>query len=98
MESTEAAGRIACFTPLRLFLCGDVVTGRGFDQVLPHPLNPRLYEPNISDARSYVDLAENANGLNPRPVDLVYLWGEALHELRRAKFDLKNVSLDTAIT
>ena len=50
---------------LRLFVCGDVMTGRGIDQVLPHPLNPRLYEPYLSDARAYVDLAENANGPVP---------------------------------
>ena len=98
MESTEAAGRIACFTPLRLFLCGDVVTGRGIDQVLPHPLNPRLYEPYLSDARAYVDLAENANGPIPRPVGFDYIWGEALPELRRAEVDLSIVNLETAIT
>ena len=47
---------------LRLFLCGDVMTGRGIDQALPHPVNPVLYEPYIRDARAYVDLAEAANG------------------------------------
>ncbi|HEY8157335.1 MAG TPA: hypothetical protein VIF10_01405 [Methylobacter sp.] len=25
---------------IMLFLCGDVMTGRGIDQVLPHPGNP----------------------------------------------------------
>ena len=43
---------------LRLFLCGDVMTGRGIDQVLPHPGNPMLYEQCVCDAREYVDLAE----------------------------------------
>lgn len=28
-----------------LFLCGDVMTGRGIDQILPHPSAPQLYEP-----------------------------------------------------
>jgi poly-gamma-glutamate capsule biosynthesis protein CapA/YwtB (metallophosphatase superfamily) len=37
---------------IRLFLCGDVMTGRGIDQVLPHPNDPRLHEPYIGDARS----------------------------------------------
>ena len=37
----------------RLFLCGDVMTGRGIDQVLPHPCDPALYE----------DYAEIGNGL-----------------------------------
>src|SRR5207249_11652378 len=74
------------------------MTGRGIDQVLPHPLNPRLYEPYLSDARAYVDLAENANGPVPRPVDFDYIWGEALPELRRAEVDLRIINLETAIT
>lgn len=28
-----------------LFLCGDVMTGRGIDQIQPFPGDPRLYEP-----------------------------------------------------
>jgi poly-gamma-glutamate capsule biosynthesis protein CapA/YwtB (metallophosphatase superfamily) len=83
---------------LRLFLCGDVMTGRGIDQVLPYPLNPRLYEPHLSDARAYVELAEKANGPIPRPVGLDYIWGEALPELRRAEVDLRIINLETAIT
>ena len=46
---------------IRLFLCGDVMTGRGIDQVLPHPNDPTLQEPYINDARSYVKLAESFN-------------------------------------
>src|SRR5213082_3579291 len=74
------------------------MTGRGIDQVLPHPLNPRLYEPYLSDARAYVELAENANGPIPRPVGFDYIWGEALPELRRAEVDLRIINLETAIT
>ncbi len=33
-----------------LFLCGDVMTGRGIDQVLPHPGNPRICEPYMASA------------------------------------------------
>jgi poly-gamma-glutamate capsule biosynthesis protein CapA/YwtB (metallophosphatase superfamily) len=83
---------------LRLFLCGDVMTGRGVDQALPHPLNPTLYEPHLRDARAYVELAENANGPIPRPLDFDYIWGEALPELRRAEVDLSIINLETAIT
>jgi poly-gamma-glutamate capsule biosynthesis protein CapA/YwtB (metallophosphatase superfamily) len=83
---------------LRFFLGGDVMTGRGIDQVLPHPLNPRLYEPHIGDARAYVELAENANGPIPRRVDLDYIWGEALPELRRDEVNLRIINLETAIT
>jgi len=30
--------------PLKLLFLGDVMTGRGIDQVLPYPCEPRLYE------------------------------------------------------
>lgn len=83
---------------LRLFLCGDVMTGRGIDQVLPHPVDPVLYESCVGDAREYVDLAERANGPIPRPVRFDYIWGDALDELQRVGVDLKIVNLETAIT
>jgi len=83
---------------MRLFLCGDVMTGRGIDQALPHPMHPILYEPDVRDAREYVALAENANGSIPRPLSFEYIWGDALAELERAEVDLRIVNLETAIT
>jgi len=84
--------------PLRLFLCGDVMTGRGIDQALPHPVNPALHEPYVRDAREYIDLAENANGPIQRPVSFDYIWGDALQELEDSDVDLRIVNLETAIT
>jgi poly-gamma-glutamate synthesis protein (capsule biosynthesis protein) len=83
---------------LGLFLCGDVMTGRGIDQALPHPVNPILYEPNVRDAREYVALAEKANGPMPRPLSFDYIWGDALRELERANIDLRVANLETAVT
>src|SRR5215475_4515622 len=83
---------------ISLFLCGDVMTGRGIDQVLPHPVNPVLYEPYLRDAREYVELAETANGPISRPVAFDYIWGDALEELERAGVDSRIVNLETAIT
>ena len=77
---------------IRLFLCGDVMTGRGIDQVLPHPNDPRLHEPYIGDARSYVERAESVNGAIPRPVEFDYIWGDALAELDRAGVDLRIIN------
>ena len=74
------------------------MTGRGIDQVLPHPVNPVLYEPYVRNAREYVDLAEAANGPIPRPVSLDYIWGEALKELKESAVDLRIMNLETAIT
>jgi poly-gamma-glutamate capsule biosynthesis protein CapA/YwtB (metallophosphatase superfamily) len=83
---------------LRLFLCGDVMTGRGIDQALPHPVDPVLFEPYVRDAREYVDLAEKANGPIPRPLSFDYVWGDALQELKQTQTDLRIVNLETAIT
>jgi poly-gamma-glutamate synthesis protein (capsule biosynthesis protein) len=81
-----------------VFLCGDVMTGRGIDQVLPHPGNPTLFEPQVRDAREYVRLAEAAGGPIARPVALDYIWGDALDVLQRAKADVRIVNLETSIT
>lgn len=81
-----------------LFLCGDVMTGRGIDQVLPHPNDPRLHEVYLRSAVGYVRLAEEANGPIPRPVDLRYIWGDALPEIERVGPDARIVNLETAVT
>ena len=83
---------------ITLFLCGDVMTGRGIDQRLAHPGDPTLYEPWVKDARTYVRLAEEANGEIPRPMEPSYPWGVALEELERARPAARIVNLETAIT
>jgi poly-gamma-glutamate synthesis protein (capsule biosynthesis protein) len=79
-------------------MCGDVMTGRGIDQVLPHPGDPRLHEAYMKDARGYVEIAEAANGPIPRPVSFSWIWGDALAELERAAPDLRLINLETAVT
>jgi poly-gamma-glutamate synthesis protein (capsule biosynthesis protein) len=74
------------------------MTGRGIDQVLPHPGEPALYEAYVRDAREYVRLAERVNGPIPRPADFAYIWGEALGELQRAGTDVRIINLETGIT
>lgn len=83
---------------LCIFLCGDVMTGRGVDQVLPHPVSPVLYEDYIRDARDYVRLAERVSGPIPRSVDPAYVWGDALDALRQAGADVRIINLETSIT
>lgn len=83
---------------ITLFLCGDVMTGRGIDQVLPYPVDPTIHEPYISSARAYVRLAEDANGPIPKQVDFAYIWGDALAELNRAAPDARIINLETAVT
>jgi len=79
-----------------LMLCGDVMTGRGIDQILPHPSPPVLYEDYLTSALDYVKIAEEANGPIQRPVAFPYVWGDALTLLRSA--DLLIVNLETAVT
>jgi poly-gamma-glutamate capsule biosynthesis protein CapA/YwtB (metallophosphatase superfamily) len=84
--------------PLGVFVCGDVMTGRGIDQILPQPGDPVLSERYARDAREYVRLAEAVNGPIPRPADVAYIWGDALDELQRAGTDVRIVNLETSIT
>lgn len=83
---------------IKLFLCGDVMTGRGVDQILPHPSNPVLYEPDIKDARGYVELAKDVNGPITKPADFSYIWGDALAELDARSPDVRIVNLETSVT
>jgi len=83
---------------ITMFMCGDVMTGRGIDQVLPHPGDPRIHEPYMKSARGYVKLAERANGPIKKPVGCSYIWGDALEELERAAPDLRIINLETSIT
>ena len=60
-----------------LLLTGDVMTGRGIDQLLPHPGSPTLFESCMHDARGYVHLVERASGPVERAVPPDHLWGDA---------------------
>ena len=79
-----------------LVLGGDVMTGRGIDQILPHPGDPVLHEDYVRDATDYVSLAVQAHGPIPLPVSFDYVWGDARPELHRA--DARIVNLETSIT
>lgn len=81
-----------------LFLAGDVMLGRGVDQILPHPGDPALPEAYVTDARTYVELAEAANGTIARPVAFSWPWGEALAVLDAAAPDARIVNLETSVT
>lgn len=83
---------------ISIFLCGDVMLGRGIDQILPHPGDPKIYEPYMKSAKGYVDIAEDKNGEIDKPVDYSYVWGDALKEFDNKKPDLKLINLETSIT
>jgi poly-gamma-glutamate capsule biosynthesis protein CapA/YwtB (metallophosphatase superfamily) len=81
-----------------LFLCGDVMTGRGIDQILAQSCPPGIQEPYVRDARDYVALAEEASGPIARPVAPAYIWGDALAELERIAPDARIINLETSVT
>jgi poly-gamma-glutamate synthesis protein (capsule biosynthesis protein) len=83
---------------IRIFLCGDVMTGRGVDQILPHPVSPELYERWVTSAEGYVALAEKRCGPLPRPVAYDYVWGDALEVLAERAPDLRIINLETSVT
>ena len=83
---------------VRLLLAGDVMLGRGIDQVMASPVSPELFEPAVRDARDYVRLAEAANGPIPAPVPADWVWGEALAVMERFAPQLRIVNLETAVT
>ena len=93
-----AAGPSSASGLITLFLCGDVMTGRGIDQVLPRPSDPRLYESYVKSATRYVEIAQSVNGPLPKRVDFSYPWGDALEELERVMPDVRIINLETAIT
>jgi poly-gamma-glutamate capsule biosynthesis protein CapA/YwtB (metallophosphatase superfamily) len=84
--------------PMTLFLCGDVMPGRGLDQVLPHPGDPQLRESYADDARIYVRLAERANGPIPQPASFSWPWGDALQVLEEVAPDVRLINLETSVT
>lgn len=85
-------------SPVRIFLCGDVMLGRGIDQVLPHPVDPAIHESYMKNAKGYVEIAEMANGPIPKNAGFAYIWGDALGELERSRPNLRIINLETSIT
>src|SRR6266550_4542307 len=83
---------------VRLFLCGEVMCGRGIDQVLAHPCSPEICEHYVRSAEGYVLLAEQANGPIPRRNGSSYVWGAALGQLERMQPDARIINLETAVT
>ena len=81
-----------------LFFGGDVMTGRGVDQILPHPSDPVIFEKNIKSALAYVEMAESVSGPIPRGVDFDYVWGDALGVLESIAPDFRIANLETCVT
>lgn len=83
---------------IKLFLCGDVMTGRGIDQIQERSVHPVLYESYVKDARQYVMLAEQENGPVEQPVSSAYVWGDAMSVWAGEDPLFRLINLETGIT
>jgi len=88
----------AATSKITLFVCGDVMTGRGIDQILAQPSDPAIHERSMLSAVGYVDIAEQKSGRIPRAVEPAYIWGDALDELQRVQPEARIINLETAVT
>lgn len=93
-----AEDKLEGLNTVTVFLCGDVMTGRGIDQILPHPSLPHIYESYMKSAEGYVELAERKYGPLPRSVDYSYIWGDVLEDLDKLSIDARIINLETAVT
>ena len=83
---------------LTIFLCGDVMLGRGIDQIMKYKNDPTLYESSVSNAKYYVP-KEMAIYTEPNKfVSYDYFWGDLLLEPLFIKSNLKIINLETSIT
>lgn len=78
-------------------LAGDVMLGRGVDQIQRKSVDPVIYEEFMRSARGYVTLAEQKSGSIPRKVAPDYVWGDALQLIRKTP-TARIVNLETAVT
>lgn len=82
----------------QLFLCGDLMLGRGVDQIQAHPSSPEIFEDCAHSALDYVSLTEAATGPLPRRVGADYVWGDLLGELALRQPQPRIANLETAVT
>ena len=83
---------------ITIFMCGDVMTGRGIDHVMPYPSDPKIYEFYMKSAENYVDIAEAKNGVIQKPVNYSYIWGSVLDEMKRKDINIRLINLETSVT
>lgn len=75
---------------VKIFVCGDVMTGRGIDQIQQHPSQPQIYEDYVKDARDYVKLVEAFHEALPRRVHPNYIWGGCPKRMEQKTCKCKN--------
>ena len=85
-------------TPITLFLCGDVMTGRGIDQILAHPGDPQLFESHVRSARVYVEHRRACQRTDSARGRARLRLGRRARGARARRPDARIVNLETAVT
>src|SRR5271165_4909728 len=75
MSADQSADSMPHADSIRLFLCGDVMTGTREQSGPASSQRSHLARTCIGDARTYVELAERVNGAIPSPTEFDYIWG-----------------------
>lgn len=83
---------------ITVLLAGDVMTGRGIDQALPHASADELREPHVRSARDYLELARRAHGPVEPPLAPEDVWGDLLEVMKDASWAARVVNLETSVT
>lgn len=83
---------------VKILMMGDVMTGRGIDQILPFHNKSNIFEPYMKDAKGYVQLASQKNGPISMPIGMDYIWGFALTTIKEQKPNVIILNLETSIT
>jgi poly-gamma-glutamate synthesis protein (capsule biosynthesis protein) len=83
---------------LTLFLAGDVMLGRGIDQILKYKNDPELFESFIKDARYYIPETMKNFSEKEKYVGPDYVWGDLLSVRLFQISNLRIINLETSIT
>jgi poly-gamma-glutamate capsule biosynthesis protein CapA/YwtB (metallophosphatase superfamily) len=81
-----------------LFLCGDVMLGRGIDQIFKYKSDPTLYESFMKNAKDYVPKEMMLYTTPGNYVSYDYVWKDLLLEPLFYQSNLKIINLETSIT
>lgn len=81
-----------------LFLSGDVMLGRGIDQILRYKNDPKIYESFVKDARHYVPQSMVTYTQPHRHVPDNYIWGDLVQEELYWLAILRIINLETSVT
>lgn len=81
-----------------IFLCGDVMLGRGVDQIQKYKNDPDIYESYFKNAKQYVPLEMKSLTEKNQGVPESYVWGDLLTENLFQNSRLKIINLETSVT